>query len=100
MIDFLYRTMPFVLSVTLCQFIYIQIDQKYEVTKKISLKLDIKQEWKPFFCLLLSFICIILIGVLSIYMYIPEILCSILNGLILGIGMGISSKISPVNKIK
>ena len=97
--DLLYRSLPWILSLTLSQFIYIKIDKKYEVTNKVSLKLHIKQDWKACFCICCMFICILVVGILGIYVIdIPSILYSIVCGIITGIGISMVTKMST-NKV-
>lgn len=45
----LYNLTPIIVSLTLGQIIYINIDARYKLTSKISLKLKIQQRWKAFF---------------------------------------------------
>lgn len=98
--DLLNKLLPMILSLALSQFIYIKIDKKYEVTNKVSSKLHIKHEWKASFCVCCTFICILSIGVLGIYVIdIPEILYSILNGILIGTCVSITNKRSS-NKIR
>jgi hypothetical protein len=98
MISSLYRSIPILLSLILSEFIYINIDKKYEVTNKISSKLHIKQEWKTCFCICCAFIGMLIIGVFGIYVIdIPELLYSILSGILMGTSISIVAKMSHKN---
>lgn len=96
MISSLYKFSPMLISMTLSMIIYLSIDKKDKLTKKISSYLTIKQEWKACFCVCFAFLSILIIGILGIYIiYIPDYIYFVLTGIIAGIGISIANKISP-----
>jgi len=95
----MYRFLPMIISLALGQFIYIKIDEKYDVTNKISSKLHIKQKWKGLVCYCFILIVITIISVLQIYVIdVPDTVNSIIAGCFIGISVSITTKISN-NKI-
>ena len=96
----IYKIFPMLLSLSLTQIIYFKIDKKYEVTKKINLKLRIRQEWKAFFCVTSSFVFILGVGILGIYVIeIPTTVYFILCGIYSGFSIGVANKISMIKNI-
>ena len=88
-------SLPIILSSTLSLIIYSKIDEKYGITNKVSLKLKVSQEWKPFFCVLSFFVVILGLGMLSIYIIeIPNTVYSILCGIYGGFSIGIANKLT------
>lgn len=91
----LYKLLPMILSLGLTQIIYLKTDERYKLTSKISSKLPMKQEWKAFFCFCCAMLIMLVIGVLGIYVIdIPATIYFILCGILTGIGVSISNKIS------
>jgi hypothetical protein len=81
-----------VLSLTITQLIYLKIDKKYNMTNRISLILHIKQEWMAFWGLCSTFIIMLIIGILGIYIIdIPPVAYFILGGLLSGVVVGMKS---------
>ena len=95
MINLLVKLLPMVLSMTISEITYLKIDGKYNVTNKISSKLPIKQEWKAFFCICCAMISMLVIGIIGIYIIeIGNTLYNIISGILIGIGISISIKLS------
>lgn len=89
----LYRLLPMVLSLAISQFTYLKIDEKYNITNKMSLRLHIKQEWMAFFGLCSTFIIMLILGILGIYIIdIPAIAYFILGGIMTGVVVGMNCK--------
>lgn len=87
--------LPMILSLILSLFIYFKIDEKYGVTNKISLKLRLSQEWKPFLCVFSFFVFILGLGMLGIYIIeIPNTVYTILCWIYSGISIGIANKLA------
>ena len=83
------------LYIVLSQIIYLKLDEKYEITKKVSSKLHIREERKSFFCICSSIIIVSIIGVVGIYVIgLSSNVYFILSGIIIGIGGGMASKMS------
>lgn len=93
--DSLIKALPMLFSMVIAGFVYFKIDNKYYVTDKISLKLSIKQEWKASFVFGCAMVITLIIGMISIYIVnIPDALYRIIVGIIAGIGINISVKLS------
>ncbi|MBU3130171.1 hypothetical protein [Clostridium tagluense] len=87
-------SLPMILPLSLILFIYPKIDEKYGITNKVSLKLKVSQEWKPFFCVCSFFVFILVVGILGIYIIeIPNTVYSILCGIYGGFSIGIANKL-------
>lgn len=94
--DFLYKLLSLVLPLTISNIIYLKVDKRYSLTKKLSLKLHIKQEWMAFWSACLLFITMLIVGILGVYViHIPDVLYFALGGTAAGIvnGMKIPNKI-------
>lgn len=90
--DLIYKLLPMVLSVTISQITYLKIDKRYNVTNRISLRLHIKQEWMAFFGVCSTFIIMLIIGILGIYIIdIPSIAFFMLGGILTGVVVGMKS---------
>lgn len=95
MVNSLVKTMPMLLFIMISQLIYLKIDNKYNVTNKISSRISIRQELKAFLCICCVMISILIIGVIGIYVIdINNTLYSVISGTITGIGISISVKLS------
>jgi hypothetical protein len=95
MANSLVKALPMLLSMMISQLIYLKIDSKYNVTNKISSRLSIRQEFKAFLCICSVLISILIIGVIGIYVIdITNTLYGIISGLLAGIGIVISVKLS------
>ena len=95
MYGLLSKILPMILSLALSQFIYFKIDKKYGVTNKISLKLRMRQEWKPTFCAGIGLVFPLVLGIMGVYVIeIPTTVYFILSGIFTGIGISISNKIT------
>lgn len=91
----LYKVLPMILSLGLTEIIYLKTDERYNLTSKISLKLPMKQKWKALFCFCCAMMIMLVIGVLGIYVIdIPATLYFIFCGILTGIGVSISNKMS------
>ncbi|MGH4123802.1 MAG: hypothetical protein ACREV6_12825 [Clostridium sp.] len=87
--------LPMMLSLALILFIYPKIDEKYGITNKVSLKLKVGQEWKPFFCVCSFLVFILGVGILGIYIIeIPNTVYFILCGIYGGFSIGIANKLT------
>lgn len=95
MVDSLIKALPMLFSMVIGGFVYFKIDKKYNVTDKISSKLPIKQQWKASFILCCAIVSTLIIGMIGIYVInIPDALYKIIAGIIAGIGINISAKLS------
>jgi len=95
MANSLVKALPMLLSMMIRQLIYLKIDNKYNVTNKISSRLSIRQELKAFFCICCVMISILIIGVIGIYVIdINNTLYGVISGTLTGIGISISVKLS------
>jgi hypothetical protein len=95
MANSLVKALPMLLSMMISQFIYLKIDSKYNVTTKINSRLSIRHEYKAFFCICSVLISILIIGVIGIYVIdITDTLYGIISGILAGIGIQISLKLS------
>lgn len=89
------KILPMLISMTIIQFIYFKIDNKYDMTNKISLKIPIKQELKPLLFTCCMFLGIIIIGLIGIYIIdINYTLYGVISGILVGFCNGISYKLS------
>lgn len=94
MANSLVKALPMLLSIIISQFIYFKIDDKYNVTNKISSRLSIRQDLKAFFCVCCAMIIMLIIGVIGIYVIdIGDTLCGIISGFLTGISISISAKL-------
>lgn len=77
---------------------YVKIDKNYSLTKIISSKLNIKQEWKTSFCFLFGLIIglLILLIINKYIVAIPSIVFFIAIGSLVGISNGLSNQISLI----
>lgn len=93
MLDLLYKLLPMILSLTLSQLIYMNIDEKYNITNRLCSKLNIKQKWKSYFCVLTLIAALLFIGTLGIYVVeIPTVAYSVLSGILTGTSIGMQIK--------
>lgn len=93
MLDLLYKLFPMILSLTWGQLFYMNIDEKYNITNKISSKLKIEQKWKSSFCVLTLIVSLLFIGTLGLYVIeIPTLVYSILTGILTGTSIGMANK--------
>jgi len=91
----LYKSLIMLLPLILSQIIYFKIDKRYDITNTISSKIPIQQQWRAAFCFCCVVISIFVIGVFGIYVIeIPDTIYNILNGILAGIGIGMTSKMS------
>ncbi|WP_461207416.1 hypothetical protein [Clostridium sp. DL1XJH146] len=101
MTSLLETIIPFFVSLMITQIIYIKADKKYNLTKKISAKLPIKQKWQASFFIFITLLIILLLGILSLdVLKVPRILFYIIVGIIGGTGNGISGNIKLNKKQK
>lgn len=103
--NLLYKVLPMIIFMTLGQIMYLKFDKKYMLTNKISLKLKISQQWKPFFCFCCLIIAILIISVVDMIVAknfkinIPDMLFSALCGSLIGIGIGIMNKMGNIKNM-
>ena len=84
--DFIFKYLPFLISMLISQFVYYKLNKKYKITDKISLKLHIKQDWLAFFFICFTFTLILIIGIMGIYLInISTVTFSIICGIATGI---------------
>ncbi|WP_032121033.1 hypothetical protein [Clostridium amazonitimonense] len=89
--------LPMLLTLTLSQIIYLKMDKRYGLTNKISAKLPVKQDQKELFCICCFMISMLIIGVFGIYViHIPSTIYFGLSGILLGIGISVTHKISLI----
>ena len=85
-------------AMAISMFIYNDIDKKFKLTKKISCYITVQEKWKPFFCICIVFLSIFIIGILGLFIVeIPDFIYSILTGIVVGIGVAITTKIDNRN---
>ena len=95
MLSSLYKLIPLFISMLLSMIIYYFIDKKCNITKKLNSLIPVNEEWKSFFCVCFMFVIIIICGILGIYIIsIPEPIYYMLIGIVVGIGIEISTNIS------
>lgn len=88
---FLYQIMPMIVAVILGQVIYLKADKKYNLTKKVDLKLKMKQQWKAPFCVACILMLLLILGVIG---SVHQTLYSSLSGFITGAGTVICNKLA------
>lgn len=98
MIDTIIEALAMSLCMLLGNKTYIKIDKNYSLTKIISSKLNMKQEWKTSFCFLFALIIgLLILFVINKYIVgIPSIVFFIVIGSLVGISNGISNQISQI----
>lgn len=92
--DFLNKFLPLILSLILSFLIYLRIDQRFDITSKIDLKLKISPGAKSFFCFCFMATLIIFVGILNlVVLKVPEIFTFIFSGALMGVSIPMSNKI-------
>ena len=92
--DFLNKFLPLILSLILSLLVYLKVDQRFDITSKIDLKLKISQGAKSFLCFCFMAILIIFVGILNlVILNAPEIFTFIFSGALMGVSIPMSNKI-------
>ena len=95
MVNSLIKALPMLISMIISQFIYLKMDDKYNITNRISSRLPIRKELKAAFFTCGSLISMLIIGVISIYIInIPDTLYLIIIGTLTGVCIDVSAKLS------
>lgn len=89
---------PFILSFTLSYFVFLRIDKRYETTEFIYSVIKISPKWRRTFILCLTFLAILLLGILGIYVVpMSATLYFLLSGAILGFSTRLAININVSN---
>ncbi len=89
----IYEMIPMLLSLGVSQIAYLKVDKKYGISDKISSKIRVKDKWKSFFCFSCTMLIILSFWIIDMYVIdIPQTIYSILNGIVIGIGIGMSNQ--------
>lgn len=69
-----------IVPLILSHIIYSKIDEKYDLTNKISSKLPVQEQWKAAFCTCIIAIIILIIWLINIFNFATNILIAVLIG--------------------
>ncbi|SHE82587.1 hypothetical protein [Clostridium fallax] len=95
----LYQLIPMILALGIGQSIYLLLDKKCQITKKIKIKLSIKQRWQGFFCVCFAMISLLAIGILGIYVIdIEPLIYSVSCGLLIGVSNIMAYKLNTISE--
>ncbi|AYF54845.1 hypothetical protein Z957_01555 [Clostridium sp. K25] len=89
--NFIYNTLPIIMSMVISNRIYIKSDKKYNITNKINSKLPIENKWIPLFILIIMFIIFIVLALITNMLNISNVICSVFGGIIIGVTNGITT---------
>ncbi|MCX7950647.1 MAG: hypothetical protein N2594_01700 [Clostridiales bacterium] len=93
-----HNTFPFILSFTLSYIVFLRIDKRYEVSKFINSVIKISPKWRRTFILCLTFLAILLLGILGIYVVpMSATLYFLLSGAIWGLSTRLAININVSN---
>jgi hypothetical protein len=97
--DIWYRLLTMYIPFVISYLIYKRVDRNYRFSKKITKMLTIKKEWKPFVVISSTFLIIIILGMIGIYVIVfSDTVYFILAGTIFGLGISISGNINKLSK--
>ena len=98
MINSFLNKLPMIIALSLSMIIYFSIDKNNKITNKINSYINIDYKWRPCFFVCSTFLITFIVGILGIYIiHIPDLIYSVLSGIILGVGTSISVKTSQVS---
>lgn len=100
MLDTLYKLMPTILAFILGGLLYLTLDVENKITDKINFILPMPKKWKAHFSFYFAVILIVIISILGLSIFkLSSNLCFIIDGFVIGLGIGITDKLSKMHLI-